>query len=105
MSTGQSDGHRVVIEFDNGLYVKLVCPENGCVAAEVCGFCGHAYGDTETKPCYDCRDQKGPTECWIKSWFDNVAEDELLHGRVEVPIRAEWDGDHMVAYIEPAVSP
>jgi hypothetical protein len=102
----KGDGHRVVIEFDDGgVGAKLICPENGCEQGSTCGFCGHEYGSAETKPCYDCRDLKGPTECWIKSWFDNVGADELLHGHVEVPIRAEWDCDHMVAHIEQGVAP
>jgi hypothetical protein len=103
MQARRSNGHRVVIEFDGGggAGAKLICPESGCVPAEFCGVCGSAYGDPEAEGCSDCRDDEAPTECWIKTWFDNVSADELLHGSIEVPIRAEWDGDHMVAHIEP----
>jgi hypothetical protein len=30
----------------------------------------------------------------LKSWFDNVDAEELLHGSVEVAVAASWDGDH-----------
>lgn len=65
--------HRVRLVIDGGfLSAELVCPEGCC-----------------------------ELECWIKTWFDNLAPDELLHGRVEVvvPMRAEWDGDSMSAHI------
>jgi hypothetical protein len=99
---GQSDGHRVVIDFDDGVSAKLICPDSGCELPRDCAICGRPVdAGNEIKRCYDC---PSPTdECWIKSWFDSLTADELLHGSVEVPIRAEWDGDHMVAHIEPEV--
>lgn len=70
-----SEKHRVEIEFDGGAVSgKLICPES-------------------------C---KPATTCWIKTWFDNVGVDELLHGNVTVEIDAEWDGETLVANIVPA---
>lgn len=90
--------HRVVLEFDDGLHAKLICPEAGCVPAANCASCGRAYADAETEPCYDCREPP-PDECWIKTWFDNCSPEELLHGEVTVNVDAEWDGDSLVATI------
>jgi hypothetical protein len=95
------EGHRVLIEFDDGVYAKLICPESGCEPTKFCGYCGSAYDDPEAEGCSDCRDDEAPTECWIKTWFDNLTADELLHGSIEVPIRAEWDGDCVVVHLEP----
>ena len=33
-----------------------------------------------------------PTACNLRNWFDD--NEELLHGEVTFPIRAEWDGDY-----------
>lgn len=72
------DGHKVTIFLDGDtIYLKLTCPESGCVPGRICGQCGHAYGDAETEPCYDCRGERGPTECWLMSWADNVQWEEL----------------------------
>ena len=91
--------HRVVLTFDGGgLMAKLICPESGCVVAEFCGACGRHLADPETEPCYDCSDID-LRECWVKTWFDNCAPDELLHGSVTVEVECEWDGDVMVAQI------
>jgi hypothetical protein len=97
LSRQSGSAHRVVIEFDDGIYAKLVCPESGCTPASMCSECGRAIGDPETKPCYDC--PSASDECWIKSWFDNCTADELLRGTVTVEIVAEWDGDHLNAHI------
>lgn len=108
-----SDGHRVEIEFDGGAVSgKLICPESGCVPAQNCSQCGrelHPRDLTEQReegiePCYDCKDAESwRDECWIKTWFDNVGVDELLHGNVTVEIEAEWDGDTIVANITDVV--
>lgn len=40
-----------------------------------------------------------PDECVMQGWFDGIG-DELLHGALTVPVRAEWDGGNYVFYIE-----
>lgn len=93
-------GHRVVIEFDDGIRAKLICPESGCTPAGMCSECYRDLTDEETAPCYDCKDAAHRSyECWIKTWFDNVGADELLAGKIEVGIDAEWDMDHMIAHV------
>jgi hypothetical protein len=60
--------HRVVIEFDGGyMTVRLICP-----ASCPTGTAG---------------------ECPLRTWFDNVAPEEILQGKVEVPVRVEWVGE------------
>lgn len=90
--------HRVVLQFDDGLHLKLICPESGCTPATVCGECYRHVNDAETAPCHDCPPPDG-TECWVKGWFDNCTYDELLAGEIAVEIDAEWHGDHMTAVI------
>lgn len=97
--SGGSTAHRVELEFDGGLRAKLICPEGGCTPATACGFCGHELGSDEGDGCYDCRDEKGPLDCWIKGWFDNVSAEELLQGKVIIEIDAEWDLDTCIAHI------
>jgi hypothetical protein len=98
-SNDSKSTHRVVLTFDNGLVAKLICPPgDSCVGSKVCVMCGREVRDPESTPCYDCRDMN-PDECWVKTWFDNVSPEELLHGTVEVEIDATWDGDHMIARI------
>jgi len=100
--------HRVVIEFDDGVRAKLVCPESGCMPAQNCAQCGRDLRPRDEaeqqaegiEPCYDCKDAESwRDECWIKTWFDNIDATELLAGKVTVEIDAEWDLDHMVAHI------
>lgn len=90
--------HRVVLNFDDGLHAKLICPETGCKPASLCGECYRDVNDPETKPCPCCPDPAS-LECWVKTWFDGCTWDELLHGEVTVEIDAEWDGDSMIANI------
>lgn len=94
------NAHRVIIDFDGGsLSGKLICPPGGCEPATVCA-CGRRYDtpDDEVAPCYDCESTK-PSSCWVKSWFDSAAAEELLHGQVTVEIDAEWDVDTCIAHI------
>ena len=78
VQTPDPKAHRVEIEFDGGgVSGKLICPESGC-----------------TPP--------PPGECWIKTWFDNLSVDELLHGKVTVEINAEFEDDTLVARIAEA---
>lgn len=86
--------HRVVITFDDGCSLKLICPEQGCVPASVCSECYRNVDDDERNPCPACPDPES-TECWVKSWFDNCTYDELLHGEITVEVECEWDGDHI----------
>lgn len=97
------DTHRVVLEFDGGgVAAKLICPPGDkCNGGIACGLCGRDLHDAGATPCYDCKDSN-PDECWIKTWFDNEDALDLLHGRVEVAIDAEWAMDHLVAHIVPA---
>lgn len=89
-------GHRVKLTVKDGyLTAVLVCPESGCAPGTTCGHCGHTYGDAETEPCYDCKDVK-PSECWARSWFDDLDPSELLAGEVSaiVPVELGWRDDH-----------
>lgn len=96
--------HRVEIEFDDGVYAKLICPESGCHPATMCAQCGREVQGPSEEGCYDCRD--GFTdECWIKTWFDNLAASELLVGTITVEIEAHFDDDRMVASVLGAVDP
>ena len=90
--------HRVVLDFDGGIGVKLICPPGGCEPASTCGECHRHIDDPEpdNPPCPFCPDPDG-TECWVKTWFDNVDAEELLHGAITVEVDAEWDGDHLIA--------
>lgn len=92
----QSAPHRIVIEIDAyGMHTTLVCPDDGsCESSDRCSQCGRTIGDAEIKPCYDCPTE--PTDCWLKSWADNVdlADEGYMIARVEFPIEATWDGDH-----------
>ena len=104
-----SVGHRVVIEFDDGVSAKVICPESGCTPSQQCAQCGRDLNPRDPaeqreegiEPCYDCKDADAwREECWIKTWFEAYAgADELLAGKITVEIDAEWDGDHMVAHI------
>lgn len=86
-------GHRVKLEFHSGgFFATLICPESGCDSGE-CAFCGADMSDPSSKRCRDC-EETNPGECWLKSWFDNNDPCDLLHGEVELPITASWDGDH-----------
>jgi hypothetical protein len=86
--------HRVVLEFDGGLCLRLICPESGCSPAQYCGECYRNIDDDEREPCDSCP-RPEDTECWLKSWFDNSSYDELLSGEVTVEVDVEWDGDHV----------
>lgn len=108
-----SDKHRVEIVFDGGgVGGRLICPEGGCRRAENCSECGRELHPRDLaeqreegiEPCYDCKDaEQWSEECWIKTWFDNCAVDELLAGEVTVEIDAEWDGDTIIANITDVV--
>lgn len=87
--------HRVEIRFDDGTYAKLICPESGCRPAAFCPECC----TTITESGCECCDAPPEGECWIKSWFDNVGADELLHGTLTVEIDAKFDGDRMIATV------
>lgn len=96
-------GHRVVLTFDDGLNLKLICPPGGCEAASTCGECLRHVDDEERGLCPACpRPDDG---CWVKGWFDNCTYDELLHGEITVEIETEWDGDHIIATIGSEVRP
>ena len=96
--------HRVVLEFDDGVYVKkLIHPEGGCVGADQCGHCAADLTDPDSTRCYDCKGE-GPHECWVQGWFDNASAEELLHGRIEVEINCRWEFDHMEAHVVGAQS-
>lgn len=92
-----SSNHRVVLYFDDGLNLKLICPESGCSPASICGECHRTVGDDERQPCAACPPPDG--ECWIKGWFDNCTYDELLYGEITVDVECEWDGDHIIATV------
>lgn len=98
-------GHRVVIEFDGGMPgLKLLHPEGGCTAPIQCGLCAADLTDPKAKRCYDCKDMAAEG-CWLEGWFDNLDYDELLHGKVTLPIDATWDGDHpVVTVLQPPAS-
>lgn len=99
----KSNSHRIVIEFDDGAYVKkLIHPEGGCVPATICAGCGRDVTDPEShgrEGCYDCKEGiVGDTECWVQGWVDDAGT-ELLQGEFEVEIDPEWDRDRCILHI------
>ncbi len=102
------DLHRVVVEFDDGSYLKrLVHPEGGCQTADRCGQCARAFDDTETEPCYDCKPPIPDSyrECWVQGWFDNLTAEELLSGSIELSVDPEWRHDSCLLHIVDAKIP
>ena len=88
--------HRVVLTFgDGGLSAELLCPESGCSPATHCPEC---WTDIGPKGC-ECSPERASDECWVKSWFDNLMPEEILHGSVAVTIDPEFDGDTVRAHI------
>ena len=65
--------HRVEITFEDGTFLRLICPESGC------------------EPPEPGEGSEPDDECWIKSWFDNCTAEELLDGTIEVLFDAEAD--------------
>jgi hypothetical protein len=51
--------HRVVLNFDDGLRLKLICPETGCRPATQCGECYRHVDDEEREPCGACPGSRG----------------------------------------------
>lgn len=97
----RSDSHRLVVEFDDGVYaVRLVHPEGGCVTADQCGQCGRAFDDDEIDPCYDCKPPipQSNRECWVQGWYDDQGT-ELLKGGLELVVDPEWDGEGCLLHI------
>jgi hypothetical protein len=91
---------RIVIDGDYAR-AELVCPEDGCPSGDTCGHCGRDLANPEQKPCYDCPDAS-TTDCWLKSWAENVDLLEYASGQVSftVPISYHWDGDSPVVELE-----
>lgn len=90
MNPSQSSGrHRIVVEFEDGTYLtKLVHPDAGCVPTNTCSECYADLTNPESTRCDCC---PPADECWIQGWFDNTTAEELLRGRIEVVVDAEWD--------------
>lgn len=86
------DHHRVELDFDDGVSMRLVHPASGCVGATQCARCARPLDDEEIEPCYDCENMD-PGECWLQGWADNLTAEELLHGKATLPIKAAFDGD------------
>lgn len=102
MSRTRSNEHRVIVEFNDGVYLKkLIHPENGCRAAQMCSQCGRDFADEETVPCYDCKPPVPAEwrECWVQGWFDNVSAEEMLHGRIELTVEPRFDYDSCELHI------
>jgi hypothetical protein len=100
-----SNLHRVELEFEDGIYGKLICPESGCQPATVCASCGRDVATDEGERCYDCPEPGDAAECWIKTWFDNLSVSELLRGSLTIEVDCSWDGDTMTAEVVRAVEP
>ncbi len=93
-------GHRVELRFDDGVYAKLLCPDDGsCELAQSCASCGRAVeGDEGFDRCLDC---PGPANgCWVRGWFENLTAEELLRGTFTVDVDVQWDGESCVAEIK-----
>lgn len=107
-----TEPHKVTLVLGrDSVYVKLICPEDGCEPAAFCGECGRPFDNAEAKEmgqpdrCDLCPTETG--ECWVKSWFDNC-DGAGLYGDVELdlagrtlplPIHCEWDGDTLVWHV------
>jgi hypothetical protein len=87
--------HRVIVEFDDGIYIKkLIHPEGGCRPVTTCSECYRPVDDaeaTDSKPCPYCPTEAD--ECWVQGWVDNTTASEILHGKVELSVEPDWDGD------------
>lgn len=85
--------HRVKITFEDGTFLRLICPESGCEPPNICPECGSDVRDSEksTREWCDQCEIAVEGECWIKGWFDNCTAEELLGGTIEVPFDAEGD--------------
>lgn len=59
--------HRLRIVFDAyGMHTELICPETGC------------------EPAYDA--QPGDTECWLRTWADNMDLGDEGHVRGSITV-------------------
>jgi hypothetical protein len=96
--------HRVVLNFEGGIFAQLICPGDGRCLVKQCPACKADLTKAGSKRCDAC-EEINPDECWLQSWFDNVDAEELLAGKIEFPVRAEWDGDHPLVHIVPEVKP
>ena len=96
-----SNQHRVVVEFDDGIYLKrLIHPEGGCQGANQCWQCGRSFDDNEVAPCYDCNPPiDRQRECWVQGWFENVSAEELLHGSVELIVEPTFESDTCALHV------
>jgi hypothetical protein len=60
--------HRIEFTFDGGVMTgKLICPPDGCC-------------DEDYKEGY----------CPARDWFDNTSPEEIIKGKVTVPVSIEW---------------
>lgn len=91
-------GHRVVLDFDGGLFAGLICSEGTCETIE-CPTCGADLTDPSSDRCAYC-EETNPGECHLQSWFEAVDAEELLHGEIEFPVSVEWiDGAPLVQIV------
>lgn len=102
-----AETHRLELEFDEfGVRAKLLHPIRGCETATICPECGSSAPGPSRCGRIDCPDDDG--ECWLQGWIDNVEIEEMLTGKVVVPIVAEgaqFDGDRIhIRIAEPARS-
>lgn len=91
--------HEVVISFEDGCSptAKLICPASG-EGCRPASFCPECYSAITESGC-ECCDFPPDDGCWIKSWFDNLAAEEILHGSVRVQVDARWNGESIEAHI------
>jgi hypothetical protein len=92
-------GHRVVLDFAEGtVFAQLICPPGDRCLVKECPACKADLTKAESERCDAC-EEVNPDECWLKSWFDAMDGEELLQGKIEFPVDAEWDGDQPLVHI------
>jgi hypothetical protein len=97
-------GHRVVLNFEGGIFAQLICPGDGRCLVKKCPACKADLTKAGSKRCDAC-EEINPDECWLKSWFDAMSGEELLAGKIEFPVWAEQDGDQPLVHIVPVPAP
>jgi hypothetical protein len=104
-----AEPHKVTLVLSSsGVWVRLICPKDGCGPASHCAECGRPIDDAEAQDagrperCELC--PVDTDECWVKSWFDNRDGAEMYGGRdldltgrtLPVSIDCYWDGDTLI---------
>lgn len=85
---GPFDRHVLTLDFDDGYSnLSVACPYDRADEARPC-WPHDPDGDDDLSPLPAPQDV-----CTYESWVDNVAPDDLLHGKWSVRLDCEWEWD------------